>query len=99
MNAIWDKLNTACFGHAQTRERPPAGQVEEAVGRALDAFTTRDAIEATEWLIDAAVLLQRCPASVRDVLPAHADNLTVMTAALSDMSGDVIGHYSKREGI
>lgn len=55
----------------------------------------RDASAAADWIVDAAVLLQRCPLAVRQALPAHADNLAAMTDALRDLLGDARGFYGK----
>ena len=93
-------LYESCFSHLRAKTVSPAHAIELRAHEWQQTLTKhqRDESAAAEWIMDAAVLLGRCPASVRQALPPHADNIAAMTDSLSDALGDVMGFYDGKKG-
>lgn len=53
--------------------------------------------EALAWIKAGEAWLKSVPAAVCLAQPVHADNVETMNEALSDLRGDVIGHFRKGE--
>jgi hypothetical protein len=55
--------------------------------------------EALAWIKAGEAWLKSVPAAVCLAQPVHADNVEAMNEALSDLRGDVVGHFRKEQGL